>query len=257
MVSAGSADERVIGAAMTTTVPGGRAPALPVTGGGGVGGGGGSRLPAPPRDRRPALAALALLLIVAGALASALVAYRSGNRVDVLVARRELLPGQLVQDADLGVARVAADSGAVVPAGSRSRFVGTTAIGLVPSGTLLNATMFLAGGVIPSGAVVVGVVLSAEQRPAEPLQQGDVVRAYLVAKTDNSSAVTGRSGDVLLAAARVVEVRGGTGSSGGLDVSLLVSQQQAGAVITAAASDQVALARLAPDTKPPVDLRTS
>src|SRR5687768_16946461 len=59
----------------------------------------GSRLPVPKRDRRPALAALAVLLILAGALGSALIAYRSGDRVDVLVASDDILPGQKI-DAD-------------------------------------------------------------------------------------------------------------------------------------------------------------
>ena len=52
------------------------------------------RLPVPSRDRRPALAALAILLVLAGALGSALVAYRSGSRVDVLVARHDIGPGE-------------------------------------------------------------------------------------------------------------------------------------------------------------------
>ncbi|NAZ84512.1 hypothetical protein GTR02_22165, partial [Kineococcus sp. R8] len=95
----------------------------------------GRRLPSPVRERRPAVAALGLLLIVGGALGSALVVHRSGDRVDVLVASRDILPGQRIEAGDLGVARVAADGAAVVPASARQAFVGTYATSRVPADT--------------------------------------------------------------------------------------------------------------------------
>ncbi|MGH3317395.1 MAG: hypothetical protein ACRDO0_14745, partial [Nocardioidaceae bacterium] len=45
------------------------------------------RLPSPPRRRRPALAALAVLLIVGGATLAALLALRLDQRVPVMMAR--------------------------------------------------------------------------------------------------------------------------------------------------------------------------
>ncbi len=139
------------------------------------------RLPAPVRDRRPALAALALLLVLGGALASALIAYRSGDRVDVLVARADIEAGEQVDRSDFRVARVAADGAATIEAAAASNFVGTTATGRIPAGTMLNRSMFLASSSIaPTGSLVVGVVLSASQRPAVELRAGDVVRVFLV-----------------------------------------------------------------------------
>ena len=190
------------------------------------------RLPAPVRDRRPALAALALLLVLGGALGSALIAYRSGDRVDVLVARGDIEVGQRVTVADFGVARVASDGGAVVEAAAVGNFVGTRATSRIPAGTLVNSQMFLvADSVVPLRSVVVGVVLSAQQRPALELRAGDVVRVFLVPREAGDGAV----GTVLAAAVRVVEVAPGDGDTARL--SLLVPEGPAGALVTAAATE--------------------
>jgi SAF domain len=221
-----------------------------------------ARLPGPTRERRPALVALGLVLVVAGSLGSALVVHRSGDRVDVLVARRDIAPGQRITAADLGTARVAADGAAVVPAAAAGNFVGTRATTRVPADTLLNRAMFLSGDTVPAGAAVVGVVLGAEQRPTDDLAAGDVVRAFLVAP-DGSATVSGQpAGTVLLDAARVVAA-GGPGAGPGVagevatdsgTVSLLVPTGDAAQVVAAAAAGQVALVRLADATTPSVDL---
>ncbi|PRY17787.1 SAF domain-containing protein [Kineococcus rhizosphaerae] len=221
------------------------------------------RLPGPVRERRPALIAFGLVLVVGGALGSALVVHRSGDRVDVLVARHEVAPGALVTADDFGTARVAADGAATVPASALANFVGTYATTRIPADTLVNRTMFLAGDSVPAGAAVVGVVLGPEQRPTQGLASGDVVRAYLVA-ADGSTTVTGQPpGTVLLDAARVVAA--GTPAAGPAagqvavasdsgTVSLLVPTGDAAQVVAAAAAGQVALVRLAEATTPPVDL---
>lgn len=210
------------------------------------------RLPAPVRDRRPALAALALLLVLGGALASALIAYRSGDRVDVLVAREDIEVGQIVTEGDFGIARVAADGAATIEAAAARNFTGTSATARIPAGTLLNRSMFLAAStVVPEGSTVIGVVLSASQRPAVELRAGDVVRVFLVPR--ESGGVT--SGTVLASAVRVAEV----GLSAGGDttrLSLLVPEEPATAIVSAAATNSLAVTRLSPDTEPAVDFRT-
>lgn len=209
-----------------------------------------TRLPGPVRERRPALVAFGLVLVVAGALGSALVVHRSGDRVDVLVARNDIAPGELITADDLGTARVAADGAAVVPASALANFVGTYATSRIPADTLVNRTMFLAGDTVPADAAVVGVVLGPEQRPTAALASGDVVRAFLVA-SDGSSTVSGQpAGTVLLDAARVVAA--GAGDSG--SVSLLVPTGDSAQVVAAAAAGQIALVRLSDATVPPVDL---
>ncbi len=210
------------------------------------------RLPAPARDRRPALAALALLLVLGGALTSALIAYRSGDRVDVLVAREDIEIGQVVSEADFAVARVAADGAAFIEAAAARNFVGTNATARVPQGTMLNRVMFSADDeVVPPGSVVVGVVLAPNQRPASVLRKGDVVRVFLVPREASGVA----QGSVLASAVRVVDVDAGAGGDD-VRVSLLVPEGPAGTVVSAAATDSIALTALAPDSEPAVDFRT-
>lgn len=225
---------------MTTT-----APARPLAGQGR------GRLPAPVRDRRPALAALAVLLVLGGALGSALIAYRSGDRVDVLVARGDIEVGQILREADFGIARVASDGAATIESAAARNFVGTSSIGRVPAGTLLNRSMFLsAATVLPSDAAVVGVVLSASQRPAFDLRAGDVVRVFLVPR----EAGDGARGVVLAPAVRVAEV-GASNGGDSVRLSLLVPEATATAVVSGAATNSIAVTRLAPGTEPAVDFR--
>ena len=211
-----------------------------------------ARLPAPVRDRRPALAALALLLVLGGALTSALIAYRSGDRVDVLVALGDIEVGQPLTMADLGTARVAADGAIVIPVERRDSFVGSSvATTRIPAGTLLTPRMFLSSGsAVPAGAQVVGVVLSATQRPARELREDDVVRVFLVP----SETGDGAQGTVLASAVRVAEAPGG-GAGDTVRLSLLVPDDAATSVVTAAATGSLAVTRLAPGTRPLVDFR--
>jgi hypothetical protein len=70
-----------------------------------------SRLPTAPRERKPALAALAVLLILAGALSTMLLVTRSGNRVEVVMMKRTLTVGQRINpDTDFMPVTVAADN---------------------------------------------------------------------------------------------------------------------------------------------------
>ncbi len=211
------------------------------------------RLPVPNRDRRAALTALALLLVVAGALGAALVVYRTGHRVDVLVAAHEIKPGERVDAADFATTRVAADSANVVKAADKRNFVGTYATTDIPTGTLLNRLMFQAGNVMPSDGVLVGVSLTASQRPASAISTGDVVRAFLVVKSSSGDSPV--PGPVLVDAARVVNVTNAS-SGDSVTVSLLVDPTSAQTLIVAAVQGAVAVAELPKTTKPPIDFLT-
>lgn len=211
------------------------------------------RLPAARRDRRPALAALALLLVLVGALGSALVSYRSGERVDVLVARRDIPVGAQISAEDLGVARVAADDGAVVDAAAKSRFVGSRATGNIPSGTLVNRTMFKVGNIVPSGAQLVGIVVDVTRRTTTVPRGGDVVRLYYVTGKDGQPSGDVAPGDAVVSAARVLQVGAGSGSDS-TSVTVLVADAVAGKVAQFAAAGNLALGVLPDDTKPDVDI---
>jgi Flp pilus assembly protein CpaB len=211
------------------------------------------RLPVARRDRRPALAALALLLVLVGALGSALVAYRSGSREDVLVARQDIEIGQLVTAEDLTTARVAADGGATIDAAAIKNFVGTHALTSVPQGTLLNRDMFSGAKVVPAGAQVVGVVVDITRRTTERVAPGDVVQLIYVSGSGDQQGAGLQPGDQVVKAARVVAVGSG-GGSGQLSVSVLVPDDTAGSVADLASGNSLAITLLPDDTDPVVDL---
>ncbi len=213
------------------------------------------RLPVTRRDRRPALAALAVLLILVGALASALVAFRSGSRVDVLVARQDIQVGQVVTRADFTTARVAADSGLTIDSDAMANFVGTHAASNIPQGTLVNGSMFLAGEVVPKGAQVVGVVVDVTRRTITRPVTGDVVRLIYVSGAGGQPVGNLSPGDTIVEAARVVDTGSGSGS-GSSGLSVLVSDDLAGQLADLASSGSVAVTVLPADTKPAVDLIT-
>ena len=56
----------------------------------------GQRLPVPPRERKPALAALAVLLILGGALTSAYLVMASGQRVSAIRVGQPVAAGQQI-----------------------------------------------------------------------------------------------------------------------------------------------------------------
>jgi len=198
------------------------------------------------------LAALALLLVLVGALGSALIAYRSGQRTDVLVAARDIPAGHRVTADDLTVARVAADQASVADAGSKSAYVGSYATTTVPQGTLVNGKMFRAGGVVPDNAQLVGVVVPQTQLPPD-VETGSVVAVYFVQGKAQSSDQSQPSGTVVLDAARVVGSSSAGGDNGSV-LTLLVPSSKASEMVAYAADNQLAVTVLPDGTKPTVDL---
>lgn len=217
--------------------------------------GGATRLPVPKRDRRPALAALAVLLILAGALASALIAYRSGDRVDVLVARDDIQPGQRIDADDLTVARVANDGGAVVDASAKDSYIGSYATTRIPKDTLINRTMFKVNGIIPDGAQLVGVVLPATQRLSQDVSAGDVVRLYYVIGKGQPQS-NADPGTAVVEAGRVTGTSNAGANSTESSITVLVRDDVAGLVAQYASAGQLAVAKLPDSTRPQVDLLT-
>ena len=212
-----------------------------------------NRLPTRRRDKRPALAALALLLVLVGALGSALIAYRSGQRTDVLVAARDIPAGHRVTADDLTVARVAADEASVADAGSERAYIGSYATTTVPKGTLVNGKMFRAGGVVPDNAQLVGVVVPQTQLPPN-VETGSVVSVFFVqGKAQSGSDDSQPSGTVVLDAARVVSSSSAGGDNGTV-LTLLVPSSKASEMVAYAANNQLAVTVLPDGTKPTVDL---
>jgi hypothetical protein len=205
------------------------------------------RLPAASRERRPALAALAVLLILGGALASGLIALRSGERNDYLLVRGDIQPGERIEASDLGVARIAGTGASAIPAEQREQIIGQYARTRLFDRTLLTSDMLTPRPAVPDGSAVVGIVLTPDRRPAGNLVRGDVVSVYVVPRPDDP----GGESSELLTAVEVVEVESvSTGGGAAVAVSVLVPGSFSQEVTLRASLNQLAVAKRAPGTTP-------
>lgn len=212
------------------------------------------RLPVAPRDKRPALAALALLLILLGALGSALLVFRSGDRESVLAARDDIAFGQVMSRDDFSTVRAAADGVPLVPAGLIDSYVGTRATSAIPAGALLSPNMFNAKTLVPDDGEGVGIVLDPTRRPSQVPKTGQVVRVYFVAG-GGTSTESQPDNPVIVNAARVIGVGHGAGA-GTTSITLLVRSDLASDVANYASSGNLAVTVLPDDTKPSIDWKT-
>lgn len=214
----------------------------------------GNRLPSRPRDKRPALALLALLLVLLGALGSALLVYRTANRTEVLVANDTIRQGQSVTADDFDVVEVAYDEGTqLVPAASLSQFVGANSVTHIPAGSIISPQMFTPTTLAPEGAQLVGVVVPTVGRPADGFQVNDIVRVYTTA---GPGAEEAGEAEEIVPAAKIVSTTPVSETRDTLHVTLLLPEDVAAEVITASAAGTAALAILPADTAPVVDWRT-
>lgn len=140
-----------------------------------------SRLPSAPRERKPALAALAVLLILAGALATMTLVTRSGNRVDVVKMANTVAAGQQIAASDFVDASVAADSSMnYVLWDQRGQLIGKTTYNPLVAGSLLIPAMIGSSTdtTVPKGEVVIGVQVKPGHYPFQWLSKNDKVNVY-------------------------------------------------------------------------------
>lgn len=214
----------------------------------------GNRLPARPRDKRPALALLALLLVLLGALGSALLVYRTANRTEVLVANDTIRQGQSVTADDFGVVEVAYDEGTqLVPAASLPQFVGSNSVTHIPAGAIISPQMFTPSVLAPEGAQLVGVVVPTVGRPADGFEVNDIVRVYATVAPGSQDT---DEAEELVSAAKVAATTPVSETRDVLHVTLLLPEDAAAQVISASAAGTAALSILPADTEPVVDWRT-
>lgn len=208
---------------------------------------------APPRQRRPALAALALLLIVGGALVAGLLAVRMDSRVPVLVAKQAIEPGAQITEDDLGVARVASEGLPLIGEEHADQVIGAYATTRIDVNTLLDANLVSSEDPIPDGRAKVSVPLDGKLAPVSVVRSGDLVQ--VVRATGGS----GAGEAMVLGLAYVLEVtQPATDDLGGASApptaSLLVLDDVALAVIDAASAGEAGLAILESGQDPDVDL---
>ncbi|MFC0041422.1 hypothetical protein [Actinomadura rayongensis] len=223
-------------------------------GGSGLGAAGGQRLPVAPRERRPALAALAVLLILGGALTSAYLVMASGQRVSAIriaqpVAAGQRIPASALQEVQVG------DTGDdyFIAWSERAKVIQAYAAVPLVKGALLTNGMVSRDDDAARGRVVVGLALKPGQFPGG-VTVGARVALYAVAAGGGGSG-GGRTGTVLSGDAIVMDLsRGDSGKIGGGDQTTLdvaVPADEAAKVAQAASLGAVAVALLPQGTRIP------
>ncbi|MGW0530952.1 hypothetical protein [Streptomyces sp. NPDC003032] len=217
----------------------------------------GERLPAPPRERKPALAALAVLLILVGALGATVLVLRAGDRIEVVKVTKEIPAGESpVEGENITSVMVAEDASinyvlwAKVDALAKLKAKNT-----IPGGTVAVGEMFGAEAGLPAGKASVGLSLKEGQYPSD-LKSGDTVAAYpVLSGTSTGKGSTGSgsgsgnssSGTPLVAAAKVSTVSSksdATVSTGNQNITLLVPQEEVAALASAASEGKVVVVRV-------------
>ncbi|WP_309302760.1 hypothetical protein [Streptomyces sp. PT12] len=227
-------------------------------------------MPTPPRERRPALAALAALLVLAGALGATVLVLRAGDRVEAVRITERVPAGERIPESAMESVLVADDSAVnYVPWGQRSQVADDlrSVTDLVP-GTVLVGEMLTGEASLPQDEVLVGVSLQPGQYPSG-LEAGDAVAAYWVGDDEapdsgsDSGSGSGDEGsgdegsesapppigdDVIADRATVAAVHGGDGVGGNsaLPVTLRVGADAAAALTRAASNGEVSLVIVAP-----------
>lgn len=214
----------------------------------------GERLPTPPRERKPALAALAVLLILVGALGATMLVLQAGDRIEVVKITEEIPAGQSVTKSNTTSVMVAEDPGIHYVQWSQFEALKKLkAVTTIPAGVVAVGEMFGEEAKVPEGKALVGLSLKEGQYPAG-LKMGATVAAYRVGGTsrsgsgddaDGGSAGSAGGNSVIVEKALVnyVQEKGGDElvSSSNLPVTLLVDDAQAAALTQAATNGEVAL----------------
>jgi hypothetical protein len=144
----------------------------------------GRRLPSAPRERKPALAALAVVLVVGGALAAALLVIDAGHKTGAIEISQPVGQGQKIPLSSMREVQITSGTGIdYVPWDEASQVARTYAATTLPPGTLLTPQMTTAANTATKGMTVVGLALKDGQLP-DGLQVGDHVGIFETSDND-------------------------------------------------------------------------
>lgn len=202
---------------------------------------GGRRLPSAPRERKPALAALAVVLIVGGALVAGLLVIQQGHKTGAIEVMQTVGQGQRIPPGALQEIQVTTGLGInYVPWDEASQVTRTYAATTIPAGTLLTPQMTVATNNLATGLTQIGLALKDGQMP-DGLQVGDRVDVYVV--SDSAGQCPRPANFLLTTNAVVLGIQRPLGNSGSaaFDVQLAVTPGDAGGVTCNAANNNVSV----------------
>jgi hypothetical protein len=211
----------------------------------------GRRVPSAPRERKPVLAALAVLLILGGAAGAGLLVLQSGKRVAAVEISQQIGAGQKIPLSAMQEIQIASGTGlSYVPWNEASQVTQFYAASAIPPGTLLTSAMVVRANAVTTGKYVLGLALKDGQWPVQ-LAIGDHVAIYAVSAAAAGTGCRAAAGFPLAPDAIVLAMGGSGASSSGpssssaaTDVTVAVSPADAGAVACNASGQNVALALL-------------
>lgn len=206
---------------------------------------GGRRLPSAPRERKPALAALAVLLIIGGAAAAGLLVIKTGQRVSAIEITQTVGQGQQIPRSAMTEVQVPSDGSVQYVNSSFENqvsqdFAATT---IVP-GTILNRNMVAKSNELSTGRNEVTLALKDGQMP-QGLTTGATVNIY--STQTSTTGCPGAPGASLAQGATVVQIAANTSGSGTTDVEVALNPQSIGSVVCNAANGTAGVA-IAPNS---------
>jgi hypothetical protein len=211
---------------------------------------GGRRMPSAPRERKPALAALAVLLVALGAVAAGYLVISAGHRVGAVEITQEVGQGQQIPASAIKEVQINADSDVHYVAWQfANRVTGVFAAVQIPAGTLLTPSMTTATSNLTAGKVEVGLSLKPGQAPTN-LLIGQTVQAFPVGTgsgcaggaNGTGTGTTATPGESITTGT-IVSVIGSTSTNGSTAaVTLAVPATDAGVLACYASAGDVAIA---------------
>jgi hypothetical protein len=195
-----------------------------------------------PRRRNPALASLGVLLVVIGALAGWQFVRVATAGDDAVIAVYQQVPqGGKLTAADLQVVRIAPVKGLTpVPASMMSAIVGQYATVTLMPGTLLTTAEVTRTTAIGADQAVVGLELTAPQRPQRALRPGDHVLLIQVPAASGGTTTDASVPDLPVTPATVQDV-GEPDNQDTAVVDVLVPQSVAGTLAALANLQRVSV----------------
>lgn len=211
------------------------------------------RLPVPTRQRRPALAALALVLVLGGAALSAFLVINSGQKQSVLVLSNDVEFGHVFQVSDFREGQVSFSVPNVQPVlfSQLSELVSAHYRATVPirKGSFLTTSMISRQIQVPSGGYATLAVSVPEGQYPPDLSAGDKVKVLYTPTSDKGVAAGGikngtplQVGRTLVDIAYVTSAASAVAGQGSIVVTLVVKNEdltpvtQAGLPMVAAAN---------------------